>query len=328
MADEHGQTNLPALDFRNLKHHNYAASLVEEGCRCGLLDDGDRQRVSEGLSDILERQIELLSGGESTSVLTETAVSLASSALFAIDSHLLSFPNPREAILELKNRTVPDLYDLGRRRLRLYQFDAASMLVKARRNRLTTPNRHYNSTVDRQLKKALSSYNISLAAHVSGRFDYPLALPCTNVRGIYYLKAYITSLYCENLFCKNYDIREISLLYKRWRDVNVVGVDDADVNIYSLVFMNALFCDYLKKEHGALALSRADCELAARLLEPFEDEEKLELLHAVMVRFSCGDPDYNERYFKSVSKTILNALRNGALGGLLTLLPKEAPRDI
>lgn len=318
---------LTQLDLSRIKRHNYTQTLLDEGLRTGMLQDSDAQRISVWMEEQIEDLIGRASGGESTSVMTETAAVYAASVLFVLDTQLLSLETPEEAVAALRGEPLNRLYEDGCRRLRNYQLDAASLLVKARRIMAPVPNRSYRRTLNKDLSAAIDNYNMLFSAQIGAKFEYPLALPVQNLRGIYQILAYVSSLHDENLFCREYDGNQIAIVCGIRCEARRVKVETAFMNIYSAIFVNALICDYLRHDHGSLLLRRADCDVAYRLLEPFDDEEREGLLRSVVNRFTGGNPDYNIRYFESILPDLLNALRYNRLHNQVILVPDDGIID-
>lgn len=330
------EPRLPELNPKNIRNGAYLNTLAEEALHCGAMTAEEYQALQLGLYKQLGQLIGMYTGGESTSVMTETATELALALTYDIDAYLLAQGN-HAAALELI-RTVPadELYVRGLSAVKLLVLETTSLLVKARRSRISVPNYEYNNALDSAIPELLRGYNAKFAPHrlnppehkkrdkqaqkqKDALLDYPLALPVTGAHGIHFLKNYMINLCSENKFCRDFGQLAIASLYKRFCDAGGEGYDSALVNIYTLAMLNAVFADYLKKEHGTLALSDDDIDVAQKLLLSFDATERAALLRKTAARLYCGDSEYNIRAFDRLMPAVANALENKALGRLLVV---------
>ena len=305
------------LNVKNISHHDYTLTLLSEASDCGLIGSKETDEIRIGITDALERAVMTFTGGESSSVMTETANSLLHSVLFAVDAYLLSLKNDYRAVSELKNCSIPQLYDLGMKQLKRMIYETLSLLAKCRAERVITPNIRYNETLDRQITEYLRTYNIATNAHVSCALSYKPILPVDHLSGIYRVKTAALYLSYENEFCRAYDKNEINAVYKRWCDQNAEPYDNAKTNIYELVYTCALLCDYLKKEHGTLSLSREDCDLVCRILEGYSEEKITEILGITASHLIYGNSDYNSRALGIISQRLTKVIIGGNLSNII-----------
>ncbi|MGI6202003.1 MAG: DUF6179 domain-containing protein [Eubacteriales bacterium] len=324
----------PELNPKNIRNSAYLSSLAEEGVRCGAMTGEEYQNLQFGLYKQLGEMISMYTQGESTSVMAETASELALALTYNIDAYLLSLGNHYTALEEIRTKTPDVLYVKGLQSVKLLVFETTSLLVKARRMRVNVPNYEYNNALDTAIPELLRGYDIKFAPHrlnppperkrrnrryKDTMLDYPLAVPVVGAIGIHYLKSYLINLCSENKFCLDFGQLAIASLYKRFCDVLGESYDAPIVNIYTLALLNALFADYLKKEHGTLALTDDDIDVAQKLLLSFSPEERASILRKCAARLYCGDTDYNIRAFERLLPAVNNAIENNALGRLLVV---------
>ena len=198
--------------------------------------------------------------------------------------------------------------------LRMHLLELTSMMVKLKRSRMQLPNGAYNHTLDTQLMASIKRCEKDETSLIS--LKYPLVEP-SMIHGLMGLKSYMLSLYYENAFCAEYDKEELVWLYENYcakfeRDP-VEGV----FNIYSAVYLNALFCDYLKKDYGTLKINAADCKLIQSLLGSLTDEDRYDILFGCAKHFTYGSIAYNNKTFEKQLPTILSALKHKAIHKLL-----------
>ena len=287
------EPKLPELNPKNIKNGAYLNSLADEARRCGAMSDGEFQLLQLGLYEQLGQLITMYTEGESTSVMTETATELALALTYDIDAYLLAQGSHTAALALIKTVPAGELYVRGLSAVKLLVLETTSLLVKARRTRINLPNYEYNNALDVSIPEMLRCYNVKFSPHRLGvpdgkkkdrqkqkdlMLDYPLALPVVGAHGIYYLKNYLLNLCNENKFCRDFSQGSLASLYKRFCDTGGEEYQSALVNIYTLAILNAVFADYLKKEHGTLALSDDDIDIAQKLLLSFDAAERASML--------------------------------------------------
>ena len=311
----------PTLDTSKIRFSDYYRTLTAEMARCGMISERDMPRFQNGLYEALQEAVRMYTGGESTSVLTETANDLLASVIYNIDAYLIGLKSVDRAADEVSARSPLDLYMEGIRYLQKLTADAMGLLIKVRRTRISTPNIIYNTNIDQILKKAITGYDIRFGRNESsfGDIDYPLAAPNNTLKGILYLNCYLTYLWYENSFCREYDPEECHALYWHWCTQNDAPLADARVNLYTIVMLNALFCEYMKKEPGTLSLSATECDVICSLLNEFSREEQQDILTRTADRMIGGNSRYHCRVLKKHMKEILNAVRHNTLAHYLTI---------
>lgn len=305
------------INNKNIKYSNYTLSLAQEAYNSGNLTDAEMNRIRSEVSDALCEAINIYTHGESTSVMAETAGSLLNSVMFAIDAYLITIGNNEEALMEIKTDTFKNLYYKGMKQLKLIICEIASLVVKLKRTRINTPNKLYNDIIDGKIMRFLKTYNIATSAHIGGKLDYPIAVPCSKMTGIYYIKGYLMNLYSENLFCKEYDTYEISRLYKTMCNVHNLPYDTAELNIYTSVYLNAVFANYLMKGPGNLHITFEDCQKIQKLFSTLTHSEQIEVIKTAASRVNYGNPDYNEKVLSIWMSQILNAIQHSTLKNCL-----------
>ena len=308
------------FDVTRIRLADYTRSLLGEGLRCGLIGEDENARVQLDFLNTLGEMINLYTEGLSSSVSNELAEEFLRSLLYNTDAALLSYRDPVTAFRKLIDTPVYTLYTDGLKVLRRHVCECTGLLVKLKRSKLRLPMKLYNSTIDRTLRNAIKAYEPKFAAHrLKHTLDYPLAVKRSKLRGIYQIRSYIDSLTTENMLCREFDEIEIMRLYKNFCDNDVSGYDESTVNIFSLVFANALIADYLKKDPGTLTLSASDCAAAEKLLGHFEDSEQREILKNTAFRIFSADTAYSLKTLEMIMPGMLNAVKHGKLNNFLVV---------
>jgi hypothetical protein len=305
------------INNKNVKYSNYALTLAQEAFSTGNLTEFEMVSIREKISEALSECILVYTHGESTSIMSDTANDLLTSLMFTIDAYLITLGDNNEALMEMKSESFKNLYYKGVKQLKLIICEIASLLVKLRRTRINTPNKLYNDILDGRIMKFLKTYDIAAKAHDGEKLEYPIAVSCSKMVGIYYIKGYLMNLYSENLYCKEYGTYEISRLYKTLCDVNKVPYDKAKFNIYTAVYLNAVFANYLMKGVENLYITYSDCTKIQKLFSTLTEIEQMEVIKSAAARVNHGNPDYNEKVLNTWMPQLLKSIQHGTLKNCL-----------
>ena len=198
--------------------------------------------------------------------------------------------------------------------LRMHLLELTSMMVKLKRSRMPLPNGAYNETLDSLLMASIKRCEKDETSLIS--LKYPLTEP-SMIHGLMGLKSYMLSLYYENVFCGEYDVSELEWLYDNYCVKFGKDREEAVFNIYSAVYLNALFCDYLKKDYGTLRLTKDDCKLANGLLGALTDDDRYDILFGCAKHFTYGSIAYNNKTFEKLFSSVLYAIKHKSIYKLL-----------
>ncbi|MDD4772464.1 MAG: DUF6179 domain-containing protein [Eubacteriales bacterium] len=305
------------LNASNIKYNDYMRTLLAELDRLGLISDTQLKKIRSDIMDTLLEIIRWWTDDESTSVMTDTANDLMMNLLFTVDAYLIGVGNTEHAVETMLETPVINLYYEGLQRLKLYVCEATGLLVRVKRTRLNIPNIYYNETIDSFID-LLKKYDMKFGSHhVPGDIDYPLAVQSKSLRGIHALRGYLMNLASENGFCRQYESEEIAKLYALFCDKRKYPYSEPRVNIFSLVFVNALFNEYLRKEPGTLMITEDECEVIESLLESVTDDERRTILGGIASKMIGGNPQYNVKTATKIMPEILNAIKNNTLKNYL-----------
>lgn len=200
--------------------------------------------------------------------------------------------------------------------LKMHLLELTSLMVKVKRSRTDIPNGAYNFTLDSALMAAIKRCEKDETALLS--MDYPLLEPYM-LHGLMGLKSYMLNLYYENAFCAEYENSEIKWIYETYCDKTNKNPEASVFNVFSVVYLNALFCDYLKKDYGTLKLTPDDCKLAQSLLGVLTDDDRYEILFGCARHFTYGSIAYNNKAFDRHFQSVLSAIKHRSLEKLLVI---------
>ena len=200
--------------------------------------------------------------------------------------------------------------------MRMHLMDMMGLHVKNKKIRLSTQNKVYNDALDRDIMAAIKRIEKEDSALIE--MFYPLC-EHSMLHGYMGLKSYLLNLYYENAFCHEYNIEDIEWLITNYCRNKGKEEETACFNIYTAVYANALFCDYLKKEYGTLKLTDRDCKLALSLLSPLRDEEREEILFSCARRLTHGSLAYNNKTFLKILPSIITAIKRKNISSVVTI---------
>ena len=172
-----------ALGPENLDRADYANSLAAEALRVGLYSESDITRIQSDMMNALAEVIGYATGGESSSVKTDSARKFAKSLLYNIDTYLLSLPTPDAAAAELRERRMSELYGKGYVLNKKRYEDAKHLWAKVRYSRLKDADEAYNKTLDRYFRNYLAAYDPRTSAHDK----IYLSMPKQGIRGAFHI---------------------------------------------------------------------------------------------------------------------------------------------
>lgn len=154
-----------SLNPENISLLDYTNTLVMEAFRAGLFTETDVTRIQTGLMETLSEVVGYYSNNHSTSIQTDKAKVFGQSILFNVDTHLMTFGDPRAALEELRTKRLADLYAKGYL-INKKRFEKAKVLyARVRYTRLRNGSAEYNKTLDVKLKNYFASYDPRFTAH-------------------------------------------------------------------------------------------------------------------------------------------------------------------
>lgn len=167
----------------NLDRRDYANTLAAEAIRAGVMSEDDLGRIRTDMMHALAEIIGLATGGESSSVKTDSARQYMKSLLYNIDTYLFSLGSPEEAAELLRTRRMTELYGKGYQINKKHWEDARHLWGRVRYTRLRDADESYNKTVDVYFRNYLSTYDPRTSAHDK----IYLSMPRYGIRGAFHI---------------------------------------------------------------------------------------------------------------------------------------------
>lgn len=284
----------PILPER-LNSRYYFQSLMEQAHLCGLLSDQELSKIQTELLIILAEQTDKWSQGKSSSIPTEKAQELLTSAAFVIGVQLKTYQAPESAVEALKTEPLKSLFEKG---LKLVERKIA--ISRHRQKRITahllnTPNVYYRSTIVDGINGFFKLYRPQFTAqeiHITA--DYPTYLGRPNFDGIEFIERYLRCIEAENEFCMHFAPRDIHhLLCGLTQDYRSVPM-----NLFEPVFLSALGLTILHRNPERLDLSQDDI---VSLYHSFSEKSNQEIQSILENAFCDLDrkmelPEISKRY--------------------------------
>ncbi|GIN73301.1 hypothetical protein J14TS2_37760 [Bacillus sp. J14TS2] len=312
--NDHSLVTQGKINQARLLQNQYTLSILNEGLRVGLLNNEDVYGTQRQLMSILEKLIRRYTQGESSSVTSETAVSILSSVLYAVDAYLLHFSDPEKAIDVLKNGNIKNGYDQGIDLIR-HCFEETKQLYKEIYNhKLDVAVEAYNLTIDESIPVFLKKYGIIFDAHnTMASIDYPLAIDDMSIQGVYYLRQYLTHLKMETQFCLLYkkdDIQSVLINYGR---ICEFDYRIELFNIFELVLNNAIFSVLSGGQPDQLKITSNQFKQLEDLFERSDDQQVksiiLKAVEQLQDHFNLNDPQMTD-YLNQCGMNLVDRVKN------------------
>lgn len=309
-----------------LSGEHYFESLLEQAYRSELLSDKQLEGIQHNCLSLLAKKVEQYNNGDSDSIRVEAAQSLLASIMFTIGLCLKAYPCPDDAVAELQNKSLANLFQKGRedvdRLIKATKLLHASLIGQL----METKNVFYNSTVVDGIKGFFKLYSPEFTAqeiHITA--DYPVHHRIEPLAGIEFIQKYLECLYFENLFCVQFSKVDLHHLLCGYRE----DYEELLFNIYEQVLTAALGCILSGRNVYRLALTPEDVEGLNTLFDGKKREAIAELLVEALDSLSgsmgLGNPlkDYLRESLPQIAVSIENALQLKNLDRVFVV-----PRDL
>ncbi|WP_243454591.1 DUF6179 domain-containing protein [Desulfosporosinus fructosivorans] len=308
----------------------YFQSLLEEGYHLKLLTDSEFESIQLQSIQLLAKQTERYTGGESSSVKVEKAQGIMQSIFYCIGIYLKSFPDTDISIATLKHKPLSDLFRQGKQLVRL-QLDSARQLLSAIQNdSIITDNCAYNDTIQNGLPIFFSAYDVDFAAHdTPASIDYPLSNDRMDLVGIEYIYCYLQKLSLENQFCRHFTSPAIHCLLRGYDD----HYQDLLINIFELVLTNLVGSVLALRNVLQLNIEPQDRQYLQQKLVNLSDDQLDTMLEDASTKL-CKELNISDRLLKehvvatamNLSPRLKNALENNGLESIFISL-KAPPKQ-
>ncbi len=276
----------------------YFQSLFNLICSRQLLEASEIGRIQVELSNLLGKETERYTGGESSSVKIETAQGLLQSICYQISMYLKSIPCMEKKLEVINKEKVSELFYHGMDRIISSKKEAQILLEQIQGHALRIENIAYQDTIFHGIVDFFHDYNIEFAAQDNpGSIDYPLCRTIERLTGIEFISEYLKRLWIENEFCLKFDPDKIQCLLNGFHKENVEML----INIFELIFTNALGCTLVGNDCRSLNIRPQEMTLLQNMLEGKSTQELQSLFtEQFYILADSMEIDKDREYFISV----------------------------
>ncbi len=315
----------------NLNQAYYFQSVLQEARRLNLLTQPELEKIQLQSMQLLARQAERYTFGDSSSVKEETAQNILYSIFYTIGVYLKSFPDTDMTIEALKQKPVAELYRQGRKLVETQTEHARKIYNQVKNNTIATGNHAYNDTIENAIPAFFSVYDANYAAHdTPASIDYPVSNDKMELSGIEYICNYLQKLHMENQFCKNFTPHDIHCLLHSYD----THYQDLLINIFKIVLTNAIGCILAGKNVLRLNIEPFDREYLQQKLAPMADDR----LYTILIDASkqlCQGFDITDGLLQAhitaavpeLVPGLKNALANNCLESVFVSLDGDQPQS-
>lgn len=321
---------------KNLKQNQYTLSLMNEGLRNGLLNYQEIYNIQNKLMFVLQNLIKRYTKGESSSVTTETAESILTSMLYAIDAYFLSLGTPEKAMDYLKMVDIQISYEEGVETVRTCFEESKELYKKVKKNKLNVPVDAYNITIDESLPIFMRKYGIIFDAHnTMASIDYPLAIDDMRLQGVFYIKQYLERLHMETKFCQLFSHGDLLNTLENFGRMCRFNYRIELFNIYELMLNNAIFSALSGGGTNQVKISVYQFEQLERTFTQVNPDQVdvivREAIGNLLNDLNINDPhmrDYMDQYRNQLVQRIMNAANSCSLQALIITQEEERIKSV
>lgn len=309
-----------------LDRNHYTISLFNEGVRTGLIDQATQDNFLTQIMILLAELMHKYTYGESSSLKVETTQRFLLSILYAVDSLIISIPDPGDALELLASTDLKEIYKKGLEQLEDRVEDSQQLYMDIRKNKLPIKNEAYHDTIDEALSEFFRSYDVLFGAQETMcSIDYPLLFDDMNIQGIDYIKQYLERLQLENQFCRLFAQEDIDQLLSDYGRVYRINYSEALINIFEVILNNAIFSvlsgnvsSQLKISSTQLGFLRQFADLDGQLCSSLISAA----IEKLILDLQIYDPlakEYIRDYHSVFATRFSNALENNCLENVVII---------
>ncbi len=294
----------------------YFQALLEEAIAKRLLTTDQVERLQFSLLELMAKEVDRFTNGESSSIPIERAQELLQSVVYLIGTYLKTVPDIQNKLELLKQERMSVLFYRGLDEVDRIYKEAQMLLKDLQKNYRKPESIAYYDTLFHGFPDFFHDYNMEFGAHeFPGSIDYPLLVPVEGYLGVELVAKYLWSLSIEERILSCFSMERINLLLHSFDH----EAEHLLINICELVMINSIGCILLHKEVENLSISRVDiAELQDRLSN--QDKEEVEDLMTKAfeqlgreLALSEEEKGYLQGAFPELAHRLWNSCRLGTL---------------
>lgn len=259
MNNEIGFSGL--IDKAKLQSNNYFSSLSKQAYDCGLISDGDVERIKIELFLLLGEICKTITEKGTSSIQIDTAEEISESILYTLSLRLKKCPSPENAAKLLQNEKIGVLFEEGQKELSDNLINLRAKWTVLQRKLFKTQSHSFTESAKETMKKFFTDYDYKLSAHKNVvLFDYPVYKEGEKLSGLEYISQKLDCFVSENEFLNNFDSQAVHCLLLLLD--GIYGEEafylEAPINIYMYVLSCALGLVMCEKDPYELKIERED----------------------------------------------------------------------
>lgn len=258
------------INTGRLDQSQYFQSLFQEICKQNLLAMERIEKLQLELVELMGKEVERYTNGESTSIRVEKAQEILQSITYCLGIYLKKM-DKEENILEILNtERISSIFYKGMDLINSLKNKAEQLLRELQKNMPNIDNYAYRDTLAGGIDVFFQKYEMEFQAHdTPANIDYPLSLMVENLLGVEYIYEYLRRFTLEHNFITKFGEEQVGFLLSGFHEDS----EHMLINIFELVLTNALGCAMLEKDIMILDISAAELNLLQSQLTHFNASE-------------------------------------------------------
>lgn len=299
----------------DLDNKYYFKSLVDVAYSKGIIDVNQLNYLQRESIELLKKVTGMLTGNESYTIKYDRAINLLESAYFTVGVYLKACKTPDDAIDELLNNKLSDIFDKGNDLIQNYFSKYKVFYNFVNNNMLKLPNYAYMNSLKKEMDEFFRTYNKDFDAARECGVDYPLCIGQIDLLGIEFVMTYLTYFNYENLILQKYDLKDIYNLLNRISDIS----SDLIINIFKQVFITTIGEELAGHDNYHLYVDILETEDIFRNLSSRNDEEVEYILRSIInkicLKFNLNDKikKYIDECTTNIISSIMISIKNDTL---------------
>ena len=271
------------IEESTLNQGFYFQSLLEEAIKKQLLTAEMMETLQYSLMELMAKEVERCTNGESSSMMIEKSQELLQSITYLIGVYLKTIPDMQTKLELLTKETMSVLFFRGLDEVGRMYKEAKLLLKELQDNDRKPKSIAYHDTLFQGLPEFFHDYNMEFGAHeLPGSIDYPLLIPISDYLGIEMTARYLQRISLEDRIIRCFTMDRINrLLHLFDREA-----EHLLINICELVIINSFGCILLNKELSELAISKTEIALLQKRLSSLDKEAVWNLTTEVLTKLS------------------------------------------
>lgn len=251
--------------------------------------------IQEKLLNLLSRQVERYTGGDSTSIRIELAQELLNAICYCLN---ISAECPDERWRRLLYCDLSEEYQKGLKSVEQKKQFGKQLWRAVCASLPTVENTSMLDTL-KNIGKFWDKYDSIFFAHeIPCDIDYQLAVPVSELYGIDYINQYLENLFCENRFLIEYQTDAIIPILNRY----CPDYKGLLINLFEPVVTNALGLAVLEKSDKSLHIGQHDLTCLYNLFEPMNKTDIHGCLLQGVERLSVNHTAFGQREWSYISQ--------------------------